>query len=184
MIASARRHFAEHGYLAASLDRIADDAGYTRGAVYANFDGKPALLFAVLDERLDQQVDELDPIRGDATAVAAWREMNATREEGLAQAVQEFRVVALRDPLLRPQLRDRERTVRNAFAGLIERAADDAGTTLPLPATDLASVVLALGEGITQQHQLDPDEVDMELVGVVLAMLVPAFGERDGSGDR
>ena len=175
LVASARRHFGEVGYAKASLDRIAEDAGFTRGAVYANFEGKPGLLFAVLDARLEQQVAELEDAGGDLEALGAWRERNAAREAGLSLAVQEFRVVALRDDQLRAQLRDRERRVRAGFAEVIGRAADEAGVPLPLPAEDIAVVLLALGEGITQQHQLDPGQVDAGLFETTLALLIQAF---------
>lgn len=48
VLAAARKEFAEHGYLGAKVDRIADRADLTRGAVYSNFPGKRALYLAVL----------------------------------------------------------------------------------------------------------------------------------------
>ncbi len=107
LIASARKHFAAVGYGAASLDKIAEDAGFTRGAIYANFDGKAGLLLAVLDTRLEQQLREVGGINGDLDALDTWRRHNASREEGLALAVKEFRAVAMRDPALRSALRER-----------------------------------------------------------------------------
>src|SRR5690625_6378950 len=41
LIFAARGVFAEDGYHAASLERIARVAGFSKGAVYSNFDGKP-----------------------------------------------------------------------------------------------------------------------------------------------
>ena len=90
----------------------------------------------------------------------------------MSLAVQEFRVIALRDDQLRTALRERDRRVRAAFAAVIERAAADLGVHLSLPPRDAASVLLALGDGLTQQHQLDPGEVDPGLFETVLAALV------------
>jgi AcrR family transcriptional regulator len=50
LIASARKHFATHGFAGASLDAIAADARLTKGAVYHHFGNKQALFAAVLDE--------------------------------------------------------------------------------------------------------------------------------------
>ncbi|WP_051208973.1 TetR/AcrR family transcriptional regulator [Propionicicella superfundia] len=50
LLASARKLFAERGYEAASLGDVAADAGFTKGAVYANFAGKEDLLLAVAEE--------------------------------------------------------------------------------------------------------------------------------------
>ncbi|WP_344649170.1 helix-turn-helix domain-containing protein, partial [Cryptosporangium japonicum] len=48
VLAAAREEFAEHGYAEAKVDRIADRAELTRGAVYSNFPSKRALYLAVL----------------------------------------------------------------------------------------------------------------------------------------
>jgi AcrR family transcriptional regulator len=48
VLAAARRELAEHGYAEAKVDRIAERAELTRGAVYSNFPSKRALYLAVL----------------------------------------------------------------------------------------------------------------------------------------
>jgi len=48
VLAAAREEFAEHGYAEAKVDRIAERAELTRGAVYSNFPSKRALYLAVL----------------------------------------------------------------------------------------------------------------------------------------
>src|SRR4029453_1730751 len=48
VLAAAGEEFAEHGYLDARVDRIAERAELTRGAVYSNFPSKRALYLAVL----------------------------------------------------------------------------------------------------------------------------------------
>ncbi|MET7334257.1 TetR/AcrR family transcriptional regulator [Nonomuraea sp. NPDC005650] len=48
VLAAARAEFAERGYADAKVDRIAERAELTRGAVYSNFPGKRALYLAVL----------------------------------------------------------------------------------------------------------------------------------------
>lgn len=48
VLAAARDEFAERGYADAKVDRIADRAELTRGAVYSNFPSKRALYLAVL----------------------------------------------------------------------------------------------------------------------------------------
>lgn len=48
VLAAAREEFAERGYADAKVDRIAERAELTRGAVYSNFPSKRALYLAVL----------------------------------------------------------------------------------------------------------------------------------------
>jgi AcrR family transcriptional regulator len=58
VLEAATAEFAEHGYADARVDRIAERAELTRGAVYSNFPGKRALYLAVLldSERLTDAV--------------------------------------------------------------------------------------------------------------------------------
>src|SRR4029453_8495614 len=55
LIAAARRVFLRRGFHAASLDEIAEEAGFTKGAVYSNFESKDDLFLAVLDEHFRQR---------------------------------------------------------------------------------------------------------------------------------
>ncbi|GAA2439749.1 TetR/AcrR family transcriptional regulator [Actinomadura vinacea] len=48
VLAAAREEFTERGYASAKVDRIAERAELTRGAVYSNFPSKRALYLAVL----------------------------------------------------------------------------------------------------------------------------------------
>ena len=60
LIATARQHFFEEGYAAASMDRICEAAGVTRGALYHNFGGKKGLFEAVF-RKLDKEIgDRMD----------------------------------------------------------------------------------------------------------------------------
>src|SRR5829696_7979584 len=51
LISAAERLFIEQGFHATSVDEIALEAGYTKGAVYSNFDSKEDLFFAVYERR-------------------------------------------------------------------------------------------------------------------------------------
>jgi len=45
-----RQHFLRFGLGGAVAEKIAEDAGYSRGALYSNFDGKEELFLAVIQE--------------------------------------------------------------------------------------------------------------------------------------
>ena len=59
LLSVAKQHFARDGYAASSLDRIAEDAGFSKGAVYSNFSGKEELFLGVLEEHGRVSVDEI-----------------------------------------------------------------------------------------------------------------------------
>ncbi|MCR3750401.1 TetR/AcrR family transcriptional regulator [Lentzea californiensis] len=58
VLAAAREEFAEHGFLPAKVDRIAERAELTRGAVYSNFPSKRALYLAVLIDLVEKASGE------------------------------------------------------------------------------------------------------------------------------
>src|SRR4051812_2489305 len=51
----------EHGYVEAKIDRIAEQADLTRGAVYSNFTGKRALYLAVLADDAERAGSDATP---------------------------------------------------------------------------------------------------------------------------
>jgi len=65
LLSVAKQHFARDGYASASLDRIADEAGFSKGAVYSNFAGKEELFLGVLEEHGRVSLDEiLEAVKG------------------------------------------------------------------------------------------------------------------------
>ncbi|WP_019433048.1 TetR/AcrR family transcriptional regulator [Streptomyces sp. AA0539] len=61
VLVAARAEFAAHGYAAAKVDRIAERAELTRGAVYSNFAGKRALYLAVLCDAAERELASAAP---------------------------------------------------------------------------------------------------------------------------
>src|SRR5262249_10214181 len=58
LLEAASRVYARRGFDGATLDEIAEQAGFTKGAVYDHFGSKENLLFALLDEHLAAQIAE------------------------------------------------------------------------------------------------------------------------------
>jgi AcrR family transcriptional regulator len=80
LLASATLLFGRDGYAATSVERIAEAAGYSKGAVYSNFPSKEAIFLAVLDR---QGQDSLDRVIG---AIEAAAHEGAVREALVAWA--------------------------------------------------------------------------------------------------
>jgi AcrR family transcriptional regulator len=57
LITVGREHFLRYGLGGAVADKIAEDAGYSRGALYSNFDGKEDLFLAVIREEQDRRME-------------------------------------------------------------------------------------------------------------------------------
>ena len=62
LMAVGRKHFLRHGLGGAVAEKIAEDAGYSRGALYSNFDGKEDLFLAVIREEQDRRMESFRSI--------------------------------------------------------------------------------------------------------------------------
>ena len=90
LLDAAERLFSEQGFHATSVDQVADDAGYTKGAVYSNFVSKEDLFFAVYERRVDRALPHLEAafaesrtaIEGLERITAAWPPAAAPRTDG------------------------------------------------------------------------------------------------------
>ena len=114
LIFAARAVFSDEGYHAATLERIAREAGFSKGAVYSNFAAKSDLFLAALDNNMESAgADFQDPFRREAgpasTGQAAVAREGAPHEaaQGFALATLEFIAAAARDEVLAPQLHQR-----------------------------------------------------------------------------
>jgi AcrR family transcriptional regulator len=163
---SARRLFLRRGFHAASLELVAEEAGFTIGAVYSRFGSKADLFLAILDERIDQLVAEVAEVAADAQPVAAHAELLAGRRMALLERerewfplVVEFWSHAARDERLRREFGARHERLVAAYAGLIEADYTRLGLALPLAPEVLARAVVAMGNGVALERLADPDRV-------------------------
>ena len=53
---AAARVFEQDGIGGASIEAIAAEAGFTRGAFYSNFKSKDELIFAMLEDHVEQSI--------------------------------------------------------------------------------------------------------------------------------
>ena len=179
LLAAAGRVFAQRGFTAASVDDVARAAGLTKGAVYSNFDSKDELFFALLGEHVAQRLTVFAGLRLDsADADTGAHEIGdammraAVDDQDWQLLFIEFWQRAMRDPDAREEFVLHRRELRAAIAGAIERRAADLGYPLTMPPEDLATVVLALSNGLAIEHLADPDGVPTRLFGDVLASVL------------
>lgn len=154
LVDSARIVFSRDGYHAARLDVIAAEAGYTKGAVYSNFSGKPELFLAVIDANLDLTLDIptaslLDNLHGWYPQPPETQKFYDTAR-GFALATLEFTAAAARDPELYPEITKRLKRQIGAYA---REAAENRADDDPLSAEELGFFLSSLDQG-TSVHLL------------------------------
>jgi AcrR family transcriptional regulator len=185
LLDAAAEEFASKGFGGASLDRIADAAGFTRGAVYSNFDGKADLFVAVLDQRLDRQFDEIGKAMADAGAelgafVDTLRSVSWTTRNPPALVLQwmqlydEFRLYALRNPKARPALARHEQRLRESYARAARSYLEPLGLVGVVPDDVVGTILFALDHDLNRQEVIDPKHVPRTAFADALAFLVDA----------
>jgi AcrR family transcriptional regulator len=166
LVAAAAEVFTAKGFHAASLDEIAEAAGFTRGAIYSNFGSKEELLFAVYD-RLDDltlagmadAIDEHgggDPL-GDATVAAqVWARLLGRSSDIIALSL-ELRLYALRNPEARERLVRLEQQATEKLAAFIEDTFARQQIPLRMSAKDLAELGRAAVNGLEEAAAVDAE---------------------------
>jgi AcrR family transcriptional regulator len=178
LIDAAARVFARRGFQAATVEEIAERAGYSHGAVYSNFAGKEELFLAVFEQYMSQRIAEVArasevegafPERARAAADQWMARFGEDRETFLLHL--EFMIHAARNPRLSRQLGERMAVLRIEVEHRIAARAAETATPLPLPPADLALIVRALGIGLAVEALNAPGEVNTGLYGDFVALI-------------
>jgi AcrR family transcriptional regulator len=188
LIATAATVFAQHGYAGASVEQIAEQAGYSHGAVYSNFAGKSDLFLAVFEDYMAERARELAatqaelgedaPLEQRARALAdQWMERFASDRESFLLHL-EFLAASRREPELAKRFGSRSAALRETIAAFIAHQQGEEGAEAPLPPTELALVLRALGIGLAIEALVSPDAVRDDLYGDFVELLVSMLRER------
>jgi AcrR family transcriptional regulator len=163
LLDAARRVFVERGYHGASLDLVAGEAGYTKGAVYSAFGSKGQMFLAVYEREVDTRWSRIEhevasrdrsdgPVDFGAESSRDYVErFRAEREWTLC--LLEFRLHAARDAELNAAYSEAHRRVVERLAGVL---ALDSGRR-PEDVLDVALAIVALSNGYVLEHLADPE---------------------------
>jgi len=170
LLAAGRRVFLERGFHAATLDEIAEEAGYTKGAVYSNFEGKDALFLAVFAEHHAQRAKLFGQLLFDQPtpedvyrAVARLIVEGDAREPEWSPLVSEFLTYAVRDSALRAAVAAVRERFLDAIGDIIQSLSERHGVEYVLPPREIARGSGALARGMAVERRLNPDGVTDEL---------------------
>jgi AcrR family transcriptional regulator len=188
LIAAATEVFAQRGFEGASLEEIAEVAGFTRGAIYKNFAGKEEL-FLTVTERANEAIIEafraVAPTFEDnewdfASLGELWRA--STEEFGPLFAIGlEYELYVLRNEGARKRAAVHwERNVA-LFAAFITEMAERSGMRLRLPADTLARILAATADGLAYTAQVYGDDLFSPFLEVLNhGMVMDDQGSNDG----
>ncbi|RVW00547.1 TetR family transcriptional regulator [Rhodococcus xishaensis] len=184
VLAAAAEEFADRGFQGARLAEIARRAGFTKGAVYSNFESKQDLFVELFEQRwLDLMgrvageiagLDLSDALGKGGAAIAS--ALVADPEWSLL--VLEFGVQAVRDPQIRQAYQRERRLLRGKLIELIADRAREWDVDIDVHTTALS--LTALISGLVLEHAVDPEEVDEQAIGAAVTALFAGAVARAG----
>lgn len=171
LLAAAARTFARKGYAGASVEEIAEAAGFSVGALYSNFGGKEDLFLALseayrgdLIAAAGETVRSAEPGAGDLGRLLVDA---ADKDLDFALLHSEFWLYAARNPGVRQAMSDRN-APRQALEELVDAELRRRGAPPQVTAESVAAVIAALFEGLVRKRLIDPASVPGDLFGQAL----------------
>src|SRR6266511_3172823 len=127
VLAAARRVFLDKGYAGATVDAIAEEAGFSRGVVYSQFGSKADMFLALLERRIDERGTQDERIADElAGAEGVWELLrvgarDTVVEQEWVRLMAEF-IFAVRSGLTMEQLANPAALGLDEAIGLVYRA--------------------------------------------------------------
>lgn len=170
--------FRRKGFHTASVDEIAEEAGFSKGVVYSQFGSKDDMFFALLERRIEQRAREnMDTVRGAREGdelATMWELSERIRHADPAWTllVLEFRIHAARNPALNQRYTAlHERTIAG-IAQTLEVLQGRRGVTPAYFGEDLARFVFAVESGYALEQLAAPPEASTEPGNAAFACLM------------
>ncbi len=191
LMESAARVISTKGLDRASIDEIAADAGFTKGAFYANFESKEALFLAMLDERFEERIGEVEQVWSDGDSPPDQARHSAAdfaqvvrADPGAPRLFLEFSAAALRDDGFRGELIARFAGLRERLERIYERRVAEYGLDLPIPMDRVVRMVIAICDGWELWQLLEPEAVDERMLEELMEAFVIGLGVMGGALER
>jgi AcrR family transcriptional regulator len=165
LLEAAEEIFVQRGFEGASLEEIAETAGYTRGAIYKHFGTKEELFFAVNERFNERFLENFVGIGSaedlDLAAIAKrWYDLQ-THDVRMYALGAEFNLYLLRNPDARERVVGQRRARAEMIASFIDEQAARSGLTLKMPSITFARLVLATTDGLEIATFLDGTPGDL-----------------------
>ena len=178
LLSAARDLFDAKGFAATSIADIADEAGYTTGAVYSNFANKDDLFLAVLERQLTAEMLALQEALSAEKTIGArlevagrWYASQAGFGRRRTQAFAELALLAGSNERTHSRLQEQRRRLHQAIAALLHQQEVELAIEFSVPLATLAAAVLALLEGFALSSAVG-DDIDASVVVAALEMLL------------
>jgi AcrR family transcriptional regulator len=190
LLDAAERVFLRRGLQGSSVEEIAAEAGFTRGAFYSNFKSKDELFVELLHTRVydryarmaaEAQAQPGTPRERLRFGIERVRDLQR-EEEGkwLFRLWLECLTQAARDEEFRKLAATFWSGNRALLAEQTKETFKEIGEKPPLPTEQIATAMIALDVGLAVQHLVDPDEAPLDFYVPLFDLLFGSMVDREG----
>ncbi len=177
LMRSATKLFAQRGLRDTSIDDVAEEAGYSKGAFYANFKNKEELFLAMLDERFADRLKEMEealesdePPERQAHRVGVDYAHHIAGDPAWQRLFFEFAAYALRNEDFREELVTRYAALRARMVEIFERRAARLSLAPSISLAEISLMTCAMTDGFALNSLLEPGAIDGDLYPRMLAI--------------
>ena len=186
LVEAAARVFGRKGYHAATVDDVAEEAGFTKGAFYSNFETKEDVFVdLVADRSRNWTIAVARAYEGDEPLAERLRKGGEVLTRMIETQVDwmllssEMWSQCVRDPRLRARLAAAYDECRQIIARAVGQVEQEFGVRLPIPSAQVATITMAMTDGFVLQRLADdrlPSGLLAESINIFLAGLMTIAG--------
>ncbi|SEO49524.1 transcriptional regulator, TetR family [Amphibacillus marinus] len=179
LLTAAGIEFAQQGFHGTSIDRIAEQAGYTKGAVYTHFSSKEALYLDLLHAHLAKTEHTFESLMASGKPVAFvidelsknyFSELEKNRDWAILTV--EFFIHAMRHQDIKLQLVNKIRTAQKNIETALVNRLNHSNEALPMTIEQTALALLSFNNGIDLLSLIDPQQALPNVYQSVLKLLL------------
>ncbi|WP_028399874.1 TetR/AcrR family transcriptional regulator [Ectobacillus panaciterrae] len=175
LLESAIETFAQLGFHGASVDKIAEYAGFSKGAFYAHFKSKEELFLAILEQQMHLHIENINQVIEQQHSLSHFIKIMdeyflsiKKKSKTLSMLNMEFFLYAMREESVRDKWSHMITESVEQISKALEKVMLKEKLTHNLSTNELAWTILALENGLAIFHYINEDRMPLTLYGKTL----------------
>ena len=187
LLDAAAKLIALHGFAGASIEEIAETAGYSRGAFHANFKSKDALFLSVIERQMHLMLAEIHKTMASAPTQAPEEILENLRiacacytgVDKLAYLLlTEAQLYSVRNPRFGKKLSAFFNEIYDALTLALGKLDLSGGETTSLRASQLVLMAFSLSHGLVLHNLMNPERYPDTVVPDIMNLVFDKFFPR------
>ncbi|KEK22995.1 TetR/AcrR family transcriptional regulator [Bacillus gaemokensis] len=186
LLASAFETFAKFGFHGASVDKIAEHAGFSKGAIYAHFHTKEDLFLAIVEQQMNLYVQDLRQVIEQQQSLANFIETMDVYSHSVRQKTKTWSMLSMEFLLYAM----REESVRHKWSNMITDTVEQISNSIEilllkenykstLSAKEIAWTMLSLENGMSIFYNMNEQHLPLDLYKKALQNMLLSFNQEE-----